>query len=166
MDSEDSRPRFRTVRAVDSAAADGPFGGGTGTVTCMATNPPPRVFLADGSSMIRSRLAALLDAHQMKMVGAAATPPSCTDGILAAHPDVVVLVKLEGGTGLQVLRAVRQAAPDIAFLVFTNNAGPAYRKSCLDQGAAFLLDKSSDLIQLPAAIIDAGMGRPPRPLIQ
>ncbi|WP_236589943.1 response regulator [Ramlibacter aurantiacus] len=123
----------------------------------MVPNPSLRVFLADDSSLIRSRLATLLGGHQMQVVGEAATPQACIAGILAAHPQVVVLdVQLEGGTGLQVLRAVRQAAPDIAFVVFSNNAGPAYRKRYLGEGAAGFLDKSSELESLPVAIAQAG----------
>jgi len=123
----------------------------------MASTPHPRVFLADDSSLIRSRVAALLGDHAMLVVGQGGTPQACIDGILSSHPEVVVLdVQLEGGTGLQVLRAVRQAAPDIAFVVFSNNAAAAYRKRYLGEGATSFLDKSSDFEQLPSAIADAG----------
>ena len=122
----------------------------------MASNAPPRVFLADDSSAIRSRVAVLLGSHAMAVVGEAGTPAACIDGILASRPQVVVLdVQLEGGTGLEVLRAVRAAAPGIAFVVFSNNAGPAYRKRYLVAGAASFLDKSSDFEQLPLAIVQA-----------
>jgi DNA-binding NarL/FixJ family response regulator len=47
----------------------------------------------------------------------------------ASQPDVVALdVQLEGGTRLQVLRAVRRARPGIAFVDFSNNASAPYRK--------------------------------------
>ena len=68
----------------------------------------------------------------MRVVGEAETPQACIAGILSTRPDVVVLdVQLEGGQGLEVLRAVRCAAPQVAFVVFSNNAGPAYRKRYL-----------------------------------
>lgn len=125
----------------------------------MASNTSPRVFLADDSGLIRSRVANLLGAHAMTVVGEAGTPQACIDGILASHPEVVVLdVQLEGGTGLQVLRAVRAAAPHIAFVVFSNNTGPAYRKRYLGEGALQFLDKSSEFEQLPQAITEAGAG--------
>jgi DNA-binding NarL/FixJ family response regulator len=89
----------------------------------------------------------------MNIVGEAETPEDSIRGILAAHPDVVVLdVQLEGGTGLQVLRAVRQAEPEIAFVVFSNNAGPAYRKRYLGEGAQRFLDKTTEFDQLVAAV--------------
>ena len=122
----------------------------------MPSTAPARVFLADDSGPIRARVAALLGAHALSVVGEAATPQACIAGILASQPQVVVLdIQLEGGTGLEVLRAIRQAAPGIAFVVFSNNAGPAYRKRYLGEGADAFLDKSSDFERLPGAIAEA-----------
>jgi len=91
----------------------------------------------------------------MTVVGEGETPQHCIHGILSARPDVVVLdAQLEGGTGLEVLRAVRDAAPDIAFVVFSN-AGPAYRKRYLDAGAQRFLDKSTEIDQLVGAVAQA-----------
>lgn len=119
----------------------------------MNSSTSPRVFLADDSGAIRARVAALLDAHHLPVIGEGTSPEACIAGILASRPEVVVLdVQLEGGTGLQVLQAVRAANPGIAFVVFSNNAGPAYRKRYLGEGAAGFLDKSVDFEQLPAAI--------------
>lgn len=117
---------------------------------------PLTVFLADDSAAIRRRVADLLVARAMAIVGEAETPAASIEGILAAHPDVVVLdVQLDGGTGLEVLQAVRRAAPDIAFVVFSNNALPAYRKRYLGEGAARFLDKSTEFPQLAQAVADA-----------
>ena len=116
----------------------------------------PRVFLADDSPAIRERVSQLLSAACIAVVGEAATPCACIAGILAAHPDVVVLdVQLEGGTGLEVLKAVRRADPAIAFVVFSNNAGPAYRKRYLAEGAVRFLDKSADFQELAPAVATA-----------
>ena len=113
----------------------------------------PRVFLADDSAAIRERVAGLLADRAIPVVGHGATPQDCIAGILAARPDVVVLdVQLEGGTGLQVLRAVRQAEPAIAFIVFSNNASPPYRKRYLGEGACRFLDKSTEFDQLAGAV--------------
>lgn len=114
-----------------------------------------KVFLADDSTLIRDRVAALLTECDMVVVGQASTPAGSIDGILSARPHVVVLdVQLEGGTGLQVLRAVRSAAPDIAVVVFSNTAGPEYRKRYLADGAVGFLDKSTQFDQLAQAVAD------------
>jgi DNA-binding NarL/FixJ family response regulator len=114
---------------------------------------PVKVFLADDSALIRERVAAMLASRAMAIVGQAETPKASIDGILSAQPDVVVLdVQLEGGSGLEVLRAVRQAAPGIAFVVFSNNSNPAYRKRYLGEGALQFLDKSTEFDQLVPAV--------------
>ena len=119
-------------------------------------NVPVKVFLADDSAAIRQRVAAILAAKAMTVVGQAETPQGAIDGILAVKPDVVVLdIQLEGGSGLQVLQAVRKADPQIAFVVFSNNAGPAYRKRYLGEGAARFLDKSAEFDQLVPAVLTA-----------
>lgn len=116
---------------------------------------PLKVFLADDSSQIRSRVASLLG-EAITIVGEAETPQDCIDGILATRPDVVVLdVQLDGGQGLEVLRAVRLLQPTIQFVVFSNNAGPAYRKRYLGAGATRFLDKSTEFGELPGAVAAA-----------
>lgn len=118
-----------------------------------------RVFLADDSAPIRERVTGLLAANAVDVVGEAETPQGCVDGIRAAQPDVVVLdVQLEGGSGLDVLRTVRRTDPAIAFVVFSNNAGPAYRRRYLQEGATAFLDKSTEFQQLAGAVRAA---RPP-----
>jgi two-component system response regulator DesR len=114
-----------------------------------------KVFLADDSAPIRARIAGLLGASA-RVVGEGESPRTCIDGILATQPDVVVLdVQLEGGQGLEVLRAVRAADPAVAFVVFSNNSNPVYRKRYLGAGAARFLDKSTEFDQLAAAVAAA-----------
>ncbi|HTH79553.1 MAG TPA: response regulator transcription factor [Ramlibacter sp.] len=120
--------------------------------TAAVTTRTLKVFLADDSGPIRARVTGML-VPRVTVVGEAATPQNCIAGILATHPDVVVLdVQLEGGQGIEVLRAVRSADPGIAFVVFSNNSGPAYRKRYLGAGAARFLDKSTEFDQLPTAV--------------
>jgi DNA-binding NarL/FixJ family response regulator len=123
----------------------------------MDSNGSLKVFLADDSQQIRQRVNALLANAQMAIVGEGATPDSCIEGILNSHPDVVVLdVQLEGGSGLQVLKAVRSQDPAVAFVVFSNNSAPAYRKRYLGEGAVRFLDKSTEFDQLAQAVATAG----------
>lgn len=114
---------------------------------------PLRVFLVDDSSLMLERVAALLAHRDIRIIGGARTPARSIAAILADRPQVVVLdVKLEGGSGMEVLRAVKAAAPEIVFIVFSNNSGPAYRKLYLAAGAVEFLDKSTEFRQLAAAV--------------
>ncbi len=127
-----------------------------------SNSSPARVYLVDDSVAIRSRVAAFLADDGMAIVGQAATPADAIDGILSEHPDVVVLdVQLEGGTGLDVLRAVRQAGDAVSFVVFSNNAHAAYRKRYLGAGAMLFLDKSSEFDLLRQAVRTAAGTRHP-----
>ena len=118
-------------------------------------NAPLRIFIADDSSLIQGRVASLLGAHAMTIVGLAQTPQDSIEGILGVYPDVVVLdVQLEGGSGLQVLQAVRHVAPDIAFVIFSNSSGPGYRKRYLGAGAEDFLDKTHQFDQLAQAVFN------------
>jgi DNA-binding NarL/FixJ family response regulator len=118
--------------------------------------PTVKVFLADDSGPLRMRIASLLG-ETVTVVGEGETPRECIDGILATHPDVVVLdVQLEGGQGMEVLRAVRASDPHVAFVVFSNNSNPVYRKRYLGAGAMRFLDKSTESEQLVAAVTAAG----------
>ena len=114
---------------------------------------PIKVFLAEDSALMRERVGAMLAARAMQIVGYGQTPQGCIDGILAVRPDVVVLdVQLEGGTGLEVLRTVRQKEHGIEFVVFTINAGPAFRKRYLAEGAHRFLDKATEFDQLVSSV--------------
>jgi two-component system response regulator DesR len=116
-----------------------------------------KVYLAEDSAEIRARIGSLLAGEPIDIVGEGATPQRCIEGILASHPDVVVLdVQLDGGSGLEVLRAVRGVQPGVAFIVFSNNSAPAYRKRYLGEGAACFLDKSTEFEQLAHAVTHAG----------
>jgi DNA-binding NarL/FixJ family response regulator len=123
----------------------------------METSPAHlKVYLADDSAPIRQRVGALLAANAMTVVGEGETPQACIDGILDTSPDVVVLdCQLEGGSGLEVLKAVRRAEPAIAFVVFSNNSAAAYRKRYLAEGATRFLDKTAEFDQLAEAVFSA-----------
>ena len=118
--------------------------------------PTLKVFLAEDSDLVRERIRSLLVETGVTIVGEGRTPQGCIGGILASRPDVVVLdVRLEGGTGLEVLKAVQVVVPAVAFVVFSNNASPAYRQRYLREGACAFLDKSSEFDQLAPAVAQA-----------
>jgi len=121
-------------------------------------NDSIKVFLADDSAPIRERVGAMLSARAITVVGEGETPQACIEGILRSHPDVVVLdIQLEGGSGLEVLKAVRRQEPGIKFVVLSNNANAAYRKRYLAEGATSFLDKTAEFDQLTQAVTAASV---------
>lgn len=123
--------------------------------------PSPRVFLADDSALSRRRVAEMLTAQGVVVAGQADTPESAVSGILATQPDVVVLdVQFGKGTGMQVLQAVRKAAPLIPFIILSNHAEAAYRARYLAAGAACFLDKHAEFYRLGGAVTGLVQPRP------
>jgi DNA-binding NarL/FixJ family response regulator len=110
----------------------------------MSTAIRTTVFIVEDSPLIRDRLAEMLGAIDgVAVVGDAETPPDAIAGILKTHPDYVVLdYQLNGGTAIDVLRALQPQASATVFLVLTNHPNPQYRRLCLDAGASCFFDKS------------------------
>ncbi|MBE0619671.1 MAG: response regulator transcription factor [Burkholderiales bacterium] len=104
------------------------------------------VFLVEDSPAIRARLAATIRAIEgAELVGEAGTVGGAIDGIRSTHPSAVILdLQLEDGSGLEVLKAVRACVPALHVAVLTNYATDQHRRACMDAGAEFFLDKSSD----------------------
>ena len=125
-----------------------------------ARTAPTNVFLVEDSAPIRMRLAEMLgEIEGVSIVGEADGPASAIEGILRTHPDSVVLdIQLIGGSGIEVLRKVRSVDPGIVFIMLTNHPNAQYRKICLEAGANYFLDKSSEFENVKEII--AGLGRP------
>ena len=114
------------------------------------------VFIVDDVPTMRERLREFVgEIDGVDIVGDAGTPADAIDAILRTHPQCVLLdYQLEGGTGVDVLRAVHPKSPDIAFIVLTNHATTQHRRACIDAGARYFFDKSTEFDQVRAAIAD------------
>jgi len=116
--------------------------------------PAIKVFIVEDSLPIRERLIELMsELDGVAVVGFAETPADAVARIPSARPDCVVLdYQLLGGTGIDVIRALRPKAPDLVFVVLTNHANPKYRRVCLEAGASWFLDKSTEFRKIKEVI--------------
>ena len=115
-----------------------------------------KVFLVEDAPLLRERLTALIGSVGASTIGHAEGAREAIDGILAARPDVVVLdLHLKEGNGFDVLRAVRKAAPGIAFFVLTNHPHEGYRASAERLGARGFFDKTAEFEKLRQALAAA-----------
>jgi DNA-binding NarL/FixJ family response regulator len=113
-----------------------------------------KVFIVEDALAIRERLVELTgEIDGAVVVGFAESPADAIAGILATRPDCVVLdYQLFGGTGVEVIRAVRAKFPTVVFVVVTNHATPQYRRVCLEAGARWFLDKSTEFRKIKEVI--------------
>jgi DNA-binding NarL/FixJ family response regulator len=116
------------------------------------------IFIVDDLPSMRERLRELVvDIDGTDVVGDAGTPAAAIEGILRTHPDCVLLdYQLVDGTGVDVLRAVHPQLPQVAFIVLTNHATTQHRRACLDAGARFFFDKSTEFGLIRGAIAEIG----------
>lgn len=109
-----------------------------------------RVFLVEDSAIVRERLVRLLAGLEgVEVVGDADSPADAIDGIAAVSPDVVVLdIKLRNGSGIDVLRHIKQVLPSVTVIMLTNYATGEYRRKCFEAGAEYFLDKTNEFQNL------------------
>jgi DNA-binding NarL/FixJ family response regulator len=110
-----------------------------------------KVFIADDSKIVVDRLADLLrDVRGVEVAGQAGDALEAVRCIRQVNPDAVILdLQMPGGSGLDVLRAIRPDHPGLYVLICTNYAYPQFREECLSAGANYFLDKSSEFEKIP-----------------
>jgi DNA-binding NarL/FixJ family response regulator len=113
-----------------------------------------KVFIADDSRVVAERLADLLkEVPGVQFVGQADDVPEAIHSIEEVNPDAVILdLQMPGGSGLDVLRAIRANHPAVCVLICTNYSYPRYRDECINAGANFFLDKSEEFEKIPAIL--------------
>lgn len=140
-----------------------------------------RVLLADDHPMIRTALEAMLRDTDYEIVGTAASGAEALQEIERLRPDILLLdLQMPGGTGLDVLRAIRAGKTPLRVILLTaaiddsslleskalgvqgivlKNSDPAYLLDCLDQvrhGRSWIDPELSDRIKLLAKAKRAG----------
>jgi DNA-binding NarL/FixJ family response regulator len=103
-----------------------------------------RVLIADNSSLLRRQLIELLsELDGVEIIGQAQDPQEALFAIRALRPDVITLdIEMPGGSGIDVLRQIRQDDLAPIVIILTNNTSLPYRKKCMQFGADFFIDKA------------------------
>lgn len=104
------------------------------------------IFLVEDSALVRERLQQMLSQVPGAHVGGHATQArAAIRDILASKPDVVVLdLKLDEGSGFDVLKEVHSREPGIDFYMLSNFASEPYRRYALRLGALDFFDKTTE----------------------
>jgi DNA-binding NarL/FixJ family response regulator len=106
--------------------------------------------------LIRERLEDMLASIEgVHSVGHAAGADEAIHEILDLHPHAVVLdVRLAQGTGFDVLRALREQAPEIAVYMLSNFATEPYRRLAARLGVAGFFDKTTQFERVCEVLAD------------
>ena len=105
------------------------------------------VFVVEDAPEVRKRLVAILrTVDGVDVVGEAGSVRGAVDGVLATAVDVMLLdLQLAGGSGLDVLAAVKPLRPALYVIVLSNFANSQqYRDASFAAGADVVLDKTTE----------------------
>jgi len=108
------------------------------------------VFIVEDSPKTRKELGDLLaDEKGFAVVGEAGFVREALVGIEATLPEAVLLdISLPDGSGVEVLKFIRQHDLELSVVVLTSNPYEALRTKCQSLGAAAVLDKLEGLDQV------------------
>ena len=105
-----------------------------------------KVMLVDGSSIVRERLKARLsEVPKVENIIQAQDQVEALGLLEKLNPEAVVLdIELPSGNGIDLLRKIKRQNQPPLVIVLTNLSDSQYRKKCMEAGADFFFDKSSE----------------------
>lgn len=104
------------------------------------------VFIVDDSPVVRERLVTMIsELPNVEIVGQADIAFEAIDSIRQLRPTFVVLdISMPGGSGMYVLETIKRERPGPTVIMLTNFAHDPYRRKCLQLGADYFFDKSTE----------------------
>lgn len=108
-----------------------------------------KVVLVEDSTLIATQLLERLSREpNMHVVGHATCEDEAVKLIEVSQPDAVILdLVLQPGSGLGVIRRIRDAGSQVQILVLTNLTHPMVRGACVGAGVAGFFDKHTEIEQ-------------------
>jgi two-component system, OmpR family, response regulator len=116
---------------------------------------PQRALVVEDSDELRRRLVDIVaKALSGFEVSEARSVSTAIESARRLQPGIVTLdLGLPDGSGLDVLRAIREGGAPARVIVVTGRSDEGYRRASLEAGADEFLDKA-DLARLPALLTD------------
>ena len=114
-----------------------------------------KVFIVEDAPQTRKELAELLAAAKgLEVVGQANSVRDAIGDLEATTPEAVTLdISLPDGSGVEILKHIRQRGWDLCVIVLTDNPYEALRAKCQQLGAVAVLDKLDGLDQVREALL-------------
>lgn len=105
-----------------------------------------KVVLADDSEIILDRLVNMLsEIENVSVVGTAQNSLTAYDIIMNQKPDLAILdIRMPGGDGIDLLKKIKKEKSSTKVIMLTNYNLPIYEQACINSGAEYFLDKSTE----------------------
>lgn len=108
------------------------------------------VLIVEDSDTVRKNLSAMLaEFSGVRIVGCAVSEADAIEQVESLHPDAVVLdIKLQSGSGVNVLKHIKKHHADIKVIVLTNCTDDEYVEACRKAHADYFFDKSFQFMRV------------------
>jgi len=115
-----------------------------------------KILIADDSLVVRDRLVTLLtEVHGVEVVGQAKDAMEARNLAEELRPDVAILdIRMPKGSGADVVRDLKKLSPTPKVIILTNYPHPENRKKCIDRGADYFFDKSTEFKKVLSVLRD------------
>jgi DNA-binding NarL/FixJ family response regulator len=108
------------------------------------------VLVVDDSKIIRDRLVNLLSGIKgVETVAQAENAKIAMSTYRTIRPEVLILdIRMRGVNGIELLKQIKNEQHASKVIMLTNFPYPQYKKKCIEVGADYFLDKSSEFDQV------------------
>lgn len=125
--------------------------------------PDPSLLLVDDDEIFVNRLARAMERRGFRPIVTLSVADAIATTQQAAAAYAVVDLRLEDGSGLDVVEALREARPDARIVVLTGYGAIATAVAAVKLGATDYLSKPADANDIVSALLQTGEVLPPPP---
>lgn len=120
-----------------------------------------KVLIVDDSELIRKRLIEILDDfEEFEVAGIAGSAEEAYPYCNGSCPEIIILdIHLPGENGIKILEKIRKKNKEVKIIILTNFPFPQYQKKCMELGADYFVDKSSEFASISVILKEIYEGR-------
>lgn len=113
------------------------------------------IFIVEDSPGVRERVKSVINELEgFGVSGEADNEKDAVSSILRIKPNIVILdLTLAGGSGIEVLRKIKEALPGTRVIILSNHTARPYREKCRMLGADYFLSKDKEFDLLKSLLI-------------
>jgi len=113
-----------------------------------------KVVMVEDSPVVAGRIRNMLnESGEISIVGEAFNSKEALVILKIMSPDIILVsLNLTAKNGISFLKEIRQLRPTIKMMVLSNQSETYFRNLCLESGADFFFDKSTEFEKIPGAL--------------